>query len=629
MAEQNSPVVFSADGLSVSYGNQVVLKNSSLSVYEKERIGLVGRNGCGKSTFLKIVAGIEKPDTGNVIRKKGLTMSYLSQDFTIDPSKSVYESVLDGASNITDLIKEYENLPSASKEQHIIENKIKMLDGWNLKNKIERVIQAVNAPAVDKKVSELSGGERRRTSLAKAIIGEPDLLILDEPTNHLDTDSVEWLEKYIESYNGTVIFVTHDRYFLDNLATRVVELANGNFYSYPGSYSDYLIGKARRIEIEEKAEHKRKSFIRREISWIRRMPKARVTKSYSRVDRFNQAVSQLPPEKELDMELIIPPPRQLSDKVAEFTNVSISYGDNLILKEFNFLINPGMKIGLIGKNGTGKTSFLKALTGELLPSSGTIERASNLEFNYIDQERLKLNEANSVYEEISGGYDFIKLGNETVTIWTYLKRFLFEDSRIRTRISELSGGEKGRLILAKILKNGGNFLILDEPTNDLDLQTLRILEESLLSFAGCVMLVSHDRYFLNRVCSSILAFEEKKLNYYVGNYDYYFEKKQSRSTQANTLQKQKEKAPIPLQKSLKIGTRKLKWSEEKELETIENNVIETEERIAEIEKTFGSQDFFEKHGNKSQELQTELDSLKIKLESLYNRWNELERIKNG
>ncbi len=629
MAEQNTPVVFSADSLSVSYGNQVVLQNSSLAVYEKEKIGLVGRNGCGKSTFLKIVAGIEKPDNGNVIRRKGLTMSYLSQDFTIDPNKNVYESVLDGASNITDLIREYENLPHDSNEQHIIENKIKMLDGWNLKNKIERVMQAVNAPGIDKKVSELSGGERRRTSLAKAIIGEPDLLILDEPTNHLDTDSVEWLEQYIESYNGTIIFVTHDRYFLDNLATRVIELANGNFYSYPGSYSDYLIGKAKRIEVEEKMEHKRKSFIRREISWIRRMPKARGTKSYSRVDRFNQAVSQLPPEKELDIELIIPPPRQLSDKVAEFTNVSISYGNNLILKDFNFLINPGMKIGLIGKNGTGKTSFLKTLTGELLPTSGTIERASNLEFNYIDQERLKLNESNSVYEEIGGGYDFVKLGDERVTIWTYLKRFLFEDSRIRTRISELSGGEKGRLILAKILKNGGNFLILDEPTNDLDLQTLRILEESLLSFRGCVILVSHDRYFLNRVCSSILAFEEKELNYYVGNYEYYFEKKQIRTAQANTLQKEKDKSSKLPQEPSKIGIKKLKWSEERELETIEGKLIETEENIAEIEKTFGSQDFFEKHGDNSQKLQTELNLLKAKLESLYDRWNELERIKNG
>lgn len=629
MAEQITSVVFSTDNLSVSYGNHLVLQKTSLTVYEKERIGLVGKNGCGKSTFLKIVAGIEKPDTGNVIRKKGLTMSYLSQDFTIDQNKSVYESVLDGASNITNLIKEYENLPSDSKEQHIIENKIKMLDGWNLKNKIERVMQAVNAPGISKKVSELSGGERRRTALAQTIIGEPDLLILDEPTNHLDTDSVEWLEKYIESYNGTVIFVTHDRYFLDNLASRIVELANGIFYSYPGSYSDYMIGKAKRIEIEEKMEHKRKSFIRREISWIRRMPKARGTKSYSRVDRFNQAISQLPPEKELDIELIIPPPRQLSDKVAEFTNVSISYGDNLILKDFNFLINPGMKIGLIGKNGSGKTSFLKVLTGEMLPTSGTIERASNLEFNYIDQERLKLNESNTVYEEIGGGYDFVKLGDEKITIWTYLKRFLFEDLRIKTRISELSGGEKGRLILAKILKNGGNFLILDEPTNDLDLQTLRILEESLISFTGCVMLVSHDRYFLNRVCSNILAFEEKKLNYYVGNYDYYFEKKQSRITQPNILQKQNEKVQKPIQECLKTSTRKLKWAEEKELETIENKIIETEESIAEIEKIFGTPDFFQKYGNKSQKFQLELDSLKMKLESLYQRWSELEKIKNG
>ena len=622
MADPNTQVVFSADNLSISFSSQHILQNSSLTVYKMERIGLVGRNGCGKSTFLKIVAGLEKPDSGDVLKKKGLTLSYLSQNFSLDSGKTVYESILDGASNITSLIEEYENLPVNSKEQHILEDKIKKLNGWNLKNKIERVVLAVNAPEMDRKVSELSGGERRRTALARAIIGEPDLLILDEPTNHLDTDSVEWLEKYISSYDGTVIFVTHDRYFLDNLATKVVELSNGNFYSYPGTYSDYLIGKAKRIEVEEKMDHKRKSFIRKEIDWIRRMPKARTTKSYSRVDRFNQAVGQLPPDKELDIELIIPPPRQLSDKVAEFTDVSISYGDNLILKDFNFLINPGMKIGLIGKNGTGKTTFLKALTGELVPTSGTIERASNLEFNYIDQERLKLNESNTVYDEIGGGYDFVQLGENKVTIWTYLKRFLFEDARIKSRISDLSGGEKGRLIIAKILKNGGNFLILDEPTNDLDLQTLRILEEALITFKGCVIVVSHDRYFLNRVCSTTLSFEEKELTYYVGNYDYYYEKKQNRINQS-----QPEKITKPAKEPTKAITRKLTWKEEKELETIEEKVIETEEKTAEVEKIFGSSDFFEKYGNKTHELQAELDSLKIKLESLYERWGELEKIK--
>lgn len=629
MAEQINPAVFSADNLCVSFGNQIILRNSSLTVHKDERIGLVGRNGCGKSTFLKIVAELEKPDSGIVMKKRGLTFSYLSQDFALESDKNVYESVLDGASNITSLIKEFENLPSDSKEQHILEDKIKLLDGWNLENKIERVLQAVNAPAPDRLISGLSGGEKRRTALARAIIGEPDLLILDEPTNHLDMDSVEWLEKYIASYKGTVIFVTHDRYFLDNLATRIVELSNGEFYSYQGSYSDYLMGKEKRIEVEEKMDQKRQSFIRREIDWIRRMPKARTTKSSSRVDRFNQALNQLPPEREIDIELIIPPPRQLSDKVIEFTDVSISYGDNRILNNFNFLINPGMKIGLVGKNGSGKTTFLKALTGEMPPTSGMITRASNLEFNYVDQERLNLNESNTVYEEIGGGYDFVKLGENKVTIWTYLKRFLFEDARIKTRISELSGGEKGRLILAKILKNGGNFLILDEPTNDLDLQTLRILEEALISFKGCVILVSHDRYFLNRVCSGILAFEGKELKYSVGNYDYYFERKQALITQSDAISKQNEKSIPKSQEVSKKAERKLKWAEERELENIEHEIFETEENIDEIEKIFGSSDFFEKYGSKSQKLQAQSDALKNKLDLLYDRWAELESIKGS
>ena len=627
MNENITSVVFSAEKLNISFGEQLILDNASLTVHEGERIGFVGRNGCGKSTFLKILSGTEEADSGKIMRKRELTTAYLPQVFSLDNSKSVYENILLGASHITNLIEEYESLPHDSDKAHILEDTINRCDGWNLQNRIETVVDAVNAPDISLQVKNLSGGEKRRVALARAIVAQPELLILDEPTNHLDTESIEWLEKFISSYKGTVIFVTHDRYFLDNLATRVVELFRGSFYSYPGNYSDYLVGKAKRLAIEEKTELKRQSFLRREITWIRKSPLARTTKSQSRVNRFYEAANQLPPEPELDVDLIIPPAKRLSDKVVEFIDAGFHYDDNAVLfKDFNFSFPPGSKIGVVGKNGTGKTTFLKTVIGSLTPTFGEAEIASNVEFNYVDQERIKLDETKSVYDEIGEGYDFVKLGEERLSIWSYLKRFLFDDKRIKTKIAQLSGGEKGRLLLAKILKKGGNFIVLDEPTNDLDLQTLRLLEEALIGFKGCVLVVSHDRYFLNRVCTGILAFEDNgTISYNIGNYNYYYEKRLKHQKAA-----QKTGKTVTSRKAKpKAENRKLTWKEKKELETIEGRILELENNVEKIESIFTSSDFFEKHGGKSAELQAELDESKEKVDILYKRWEELERIKNG
>ncbi len=631
MVENITPVIFSAENINVSYGEQVVLDNASLTVHTGESIGFVGRNGCGKSTFLKVLSGTEEADSGKVMRKRDLTVSYLSQEFTLDNTKSVYENILSGAARITALINEYESLPHDSNRAHILETQINRCDGWNLENRIKVVMHAVKTVNASFQVDKLSGGEKRRVALAQAIVGQPDLLILDEPTNHLDTDSIEWLEKFIASYKGTVIFVTHDRYFLDNLATRVIELFRGNFYSYQGNYSDYLVGKAKRLAIEEKTELKRQSFIRREISWIRSSPRARTCKSQSRVNRFYEAANQLPPEPELDVDLIIPPAKRLSDKVVEFKDVSFSYNNNVLFKNFSFSFPSGSRIGVVGKNGSGKTTLLKTVIGTLKPTSGKVEIASNVGFNYIDQERIKLDETKSVYDEIGEGRDFVKLGDEKLSIWAYLKRFLFDDDRIKTNIAQLSGGEKGRLLLAKILKNGGNFIVIDEPTNDLDLQTLRLLEEALIGFKGCVLVVSHDRYFLNRVCTGILAFEDDgEIVYHVGDYNYYYDKRLKHIKAVKDVER-KEKNNENTAKKYKSGpkVRKLKWKEERELETIEERILEVEGNIERIESIFGSPGFFEKYGDKSTELQDELDNNKEMVESLYKRWEELENIKNG
>ena len=627
MSVNIGPVIFTVENLNLTIGEQLLLDNASLTVHEGERIGLVGRNGCGKSSFMKIINGDEVSDSGNIMYKRDLTSAYLPQHFDLNPDLTVYECIKSGAEKILELLHRYEALPPESNEAHQLEEEITRHDGWNIDVRIKRFVQDLNIPPLDKKVGVLSGGEKRRVALARTIIGMPDLLILDEPTNHLDTDSIEWLENFISNYSGTVIFVTHDRYFLDNLATKIVELNRGIFYVYEGNYSDFIIGKARRDEIEEKIEEKRQGFLRREIKWIRSSPKARTGKSKSRIDRFEAAASSLPPDKELDVDLVIPPALRIGNKIAEIKNISFSYNDKNIISDFSYAFNHGDKIGLIGRNGVGKTTLLKILQNELKPTKGIVDISENVVFNYVDQGRLKLNEENTVYDEIGEGYDHIKMGNDKISIWTYLKRFLFEDSRIKTQIKYLSGGEKGRLILAKLLKKESNFIILDEPTNDLDLQTLRVLEETLALYKGCVILVSHDRYFMDRICNGIISMDGTgRAEYCAGNYFYYKEKLAERSKE-NKKEISQEKTEDNQKKKIKeTQKRKFTWKEKIEFESMEEKVLETEEKISNIEHKFSDPKFYEKYAADSEKMNKELEQLKAELENLYSRWAELEEI---
>lgn len=617
-----SKVIFSADGLSFSIGTQQLLDDTGMTVHEGERIALVGRNGAGKSTFLRIITGEEIISDGKIIYARDLRINFLKQDFSLDESRTVYENIHDGLEYFLDLLHKYETLPLNSSEHVRLEQEINKHNAWNPEQRMKEIMTRLNTPDPDRKCDTLSGGEKRRVALARTVVSEPDLLLLDEPTNHLDTETINWIEEYLAAYRGTCVFITHDRYFLDRVATRVMELDNGKIYSYDGSYAAFLEGKAEREYREDAKDAKRRKFLRSEIDWVSRSPKARLRRNLGRLKRFNEAAAESNVQRVGDIDLVIPEASRLGNKVVELKDVSLQFDGVTYIPKFNFEFEADCKIGIVGRNGTGKTSLLKIITGQLAPTTGLAEIASTVEFNYVDQGRLKLNPELTVIEEIGEGTEFVNLGGERIGIWSYLKRFLFEDERIKTQIKYLSGGEKARLILAKILKQGGNFLILDEPTNDLDLSTLRLLEEALEQYKGCVIVVSHDRYFLNRVCSGIIAFEGNgKVNYTLGDYDYYLEKRKERDKKIiKNVSKKTTPSPAPATQKAK----KLSYKEQRELDAMEDHVMELESEIERIETMFADPDFFAKHGDQSIKLNQKLIDLKEQLEKSYARWEKLE-----
>src|SRR4051794_3173096 len=563
MAETPTTVIASANNLSVKYGTQIVLDGATIAFNEGEHIGLVGRNGSGKSTFLQIAAGVAQPDSGEFTRRRDLVTGYMPQVSGLDDAATVHANILSGAQRILDLIAEYEHVPADSPLSASLLEQIIQAHGWNLEHRIKSLITNLHAPESDRIVGTLSGGEKRRVALCRALLARPDFLILDEPTNHLDTGSIEWLEEFLARYAGTCLFVTHDRYFLDRVATRIVELSRGKFVSYDGNYTDYLLARVQRKAVEEMQEHKRQKFLKRELQWVRKAPRARRTKSVDRVERYFEMAGQETPEAELDVELIIPTPPKLANRVIELKDVSLELGGRTLFQHVNLKLVAGERLGVVGRNGLGKSSLLKVILEELPAASGVVEIGARTEINYIDQNRLLLDDEKTVWEEVGSGGEKVTLGEQSITLRAYLRRFLFSEERINTKISQLSGGERSRVLLAKILKRSGNVLMLDEPTNDLDLGTLRLLEEALVAFGGCVIVVSHDRYFLNRVCTSILAFEgEGRVVYHVGNYDYYLEKRGAAGPVRDTCPTPPETAAE--QTKSKDKPRKVKWKEERE-----------------------------------------------------------------
>jgi ATP-binding cassette subfamily F protein uup len=616
-----------ASELKVRFNDNEVLKSASLTIRDGDHLGMVGRNGCGKSTFLKILAGIAQADDGKVTLRSGLGIGYLPQGLDASDGVSVLDTIRDGAAHSFNLLDEYESLPADSNRQTELEQQIAAADAWNIETRIETAMMHLNTPAADRLMGTLSGGEKRRVALCRSIVSNPDLLILDEPTNHLDTDSIEWMAQYLKKFRGAFLVATHDRYFLDEICNHIVELQAGRFHTHKGNYSDYLESNLARMENEQAIELKRKRFLHRELDWIRRGPKARTTKAKFRVDKFHSIKNTQSPDRELSMDLIIPPPGQLANRVVDLINVSLELGGRKLIEQFDFKFEAGMRIGICGRNGLGKTSLLRIVLGQLAPTGGSQKTGVLTQFNYVDQERVQLDPEKTLLQEVAEGADTISFGNGKLAIRAYLQRFGFDPKRINMKIKSLSGGEKSRLLLARILKHGGNFLIMDEPTNDLDLPTLRLLEEALLAFSGCVLVVSHDRYFLNRVCTGIIAFEGDGLvAYNEGDYEYYREKLAERKMRLA-------KPPVASQanagssRAPEAKPRKMTWKEKAELEGMEAAILKDEEAVARLESLFADPEFHSKHGVKTIELTNELETAKKHVAALYARWEELEAIR--
>ncbi len=519
--------------------NKKVLKDIYLSFFYGAKIGVLGLNGAGKSTLLRLIAGEDKDYLGEISSQKGITFGYLPQEPKLDPEKTVKEIVQEGVQETIDLLKQYEDVnakfgdPDADfdaliAKQAKLQERIDQAEAWDIDSKLEQAMDALRTPPGDQKTATLSGGEKRRVALCRLLLKKPDVLLLDEPTNHLDAESVAWLEQHLDRYEGTVIAVTHDRYFLDNVAGWILELDRGEGIPFKGNYSSWLEQKKTRLEHEEKSESQRQKALQRELEWIRQNPKGRRSKSKARISSYEKMLSEEQEKRREDMEIFIPAGPRLGDKVIEAAGLSKGFDDKLLFENLEFSLPPGGIVGVIGPNGAGKSTLFKMITGEEKPDSGKLEIGETVKLGYIDQNR-PLDPALSIWQEISGGQDTLKLGNLEVNSRAYVARFNFSGSDQQKNVTELSGGERNRVHLAKMLKEGANVLLLDEPTNDLDVNTLRALEEALLEFAGCAVIISHDRWFLDRIATHILAFEgNSEVYWFEGNFEEYEENKRRR-----------------------------------------------------------------------------------------------------
>ncbi len=529
-------------GKTLPNNNKVILKDIYLSFFYGAKIGIIGLNGSGKSTLMKIIAGIETQYRGEVVWSPGYSVGYLEQEPQLDPSKTVIEVIREGVQETMDLLKEYEEVnmkfcePMSDDEmaalierQGELTEKIDHCNGWEVDSMLERAMDALNCPPPDASVSTLSGGERRRVALCRLLLRQPDVLLLDEPTNHLDTESIQWLEEHLKQYKGTVIAVTHDRYFLDNVAGWILELDRGEGIPWKGNYSSWLEQKSKRLQLEEKQESKRRKTLERELEWVRMAPKARQAKSKARLGAYEKLSAQDAKEKEAALEIYIPNGPRLGNKVIEFHDVSKAYGDKLLFEHLSFVLPPAGIVGVIGPNGAGKTTLFRMIMGLEAPDSGDIEIGETVKLSYVDQQHKSIDPEKTVYQTIAQDSDFVKLGRREVPARAYVSRFNFSGQDQEKLCGVLSGGERNRLHLALTLKDEGNVLLLDEPTNDVDVNTIRALEDGLENFAGCAVVISHDRWFLDRIATHILAFEgDGSVYFFEGDYTEYEENRKAR-----------------------------------------------------------------------------------------------------
>jgi ATP-binding cassette subfamily F protein uup len=592
--------ILTVQGLEKRFGTRRVLNGASFAVHERDRIGMIGANGAGKSTLLEIVVhramGGDDPtlqsDAGLVTWKRDLALEYVAQEPVLDPGAEV------GAAVARDGVADHE---------------------------IASIASALELPPLDQRIATLSLGERRRVALARALLGKADVLALDEPTNHLDATTVEWLENRLAGWPGALIVVTHDRYFLDRVATRIVEVDRGKAYAYDGDYAEFVMQQADRLAAESESEYQRTSFIRREIDWIRRGPKARGTKAKARIDRFDAAVEAAPgaDDKRNDtMALRLPSGPRLGGTIVELDRVTKSLGGKLLFKDLTLVMKPGDRIGIVGPNGAGKSTLIKTILGQLPPDAGQVVVGSNTRPAYLEQGRSELRDELTVMEEVGDGYDYVDLPDGKIHIRSFLRMLAFPDSVTDTKVGQLSGGERNRVQLARLLRRGGNLLVLDEPTNDLDLPTLGALEDGLVHFAGCALIVSHDRWFLDRVATGILAFEgDGQVTFYEGSYSFYAERRKKPAER--TRREAKDARPAAAKPA---GPRKLSFKEARELEAIEATIAAAETRVSKLEITLSDPAVFKDRPTEVQTMISDLDAARAEVERLFARWQELDAI---
>ena len=542
MANEGNKVIYSMIGVSKIYEKKPVLKDIYLSYFYGAKIGVIGLNGSGKSSLLKILSGVDTDYLGKTILSAGYTVGYLEQEPRLDETKTVRQIVEQGVQSTMDLIHEYNQINEKFAEpmsddamaklcdrQGVVQEKIDALDAWDIDSRLEMAMDALRCPAGDTQVKVLSGGEKRRVALCRLLLQNPSILLLDEPTNHLDAESVAWLEHHLQKYEGTIIAVTHDRYFLDNVAGWILELDRGQGIPWQGNYSSWLEQKQNRLKSEEKTEGEKIKTLERELEWIRMSPKGRHAKSKARISAYEELLGQNQEKESKTHEIFIAPGPRLGDLVIEAQNVNKGYGENLLVEGMTFMLPPGGIVGIIGPNGAGKTTLFRMITGQEKPDAGSIRIGDTVKLAYIDQSRDALDPNKSIWEMISDGQDIVNIGTRQINSRAYVSRFNFSGPDQQKKVGTLSGGERNRVHLARMLKEGANVLLLDEPTNDLDVNTLRALEDALENFAGCVVVISHDRWFLDRICTHILAFEgESKTLWFDGNYSEYEEDRKKR-----------------------------------------------------------------------------------------------------
>jgi len=539
-------IIFSMVGVTkITPTGKPIIKNIYLSFYYGAKIGIIGANGSGKSTVLKIIAGVDKSFQGDVVFSKDYSIGYLAQEPELDLTKTVKEIVQEGAQETVDLLAEFEEINNSFMDEAIlndpdkmdklisrqakVQERIDQVDAWNLDSKLERAMDALRCPPEEQSVATLSGGEKRRVALCRLLLKNPDILLLDEPTNHLDAESVDWLENFLQNYPGTVIAITHDRYFLDNVAGWILELDRGEGIPWKGNYTEWLDQKTKRLAQEEKSESKRQRVLQRELAWVKLTPAGRMTKNKARLNNYDKLLAEEAKEKEDKLELPIPNGPRLGTNVIEAIHVAKAFGDKVLYDDLNFNLPPNGIVGIIGPNGAGKTTIFKMIMKELMPDKGEFKVGDTVKIGYVDQDHKAMDQEKSIFEVVTGGTEYIEIGNQKINSRSYLSRFNFNGADQNKKIGVLSGGERNRLHLAMTLKTEANVLLLDEPTNDLDVNTIRSLEEGIENFAGCAVIISHDRWFLDRICTHILAFENNSSVYWFeGGYTDYEENKKKR-----------------------------------------------------------------------------------------------------